>query len=364
MQYHQDHPMLDGENNTSIDHHNAQVFSSNTPPLTHEDQKSEEVRRDNKIPVTHASGGNGFDFQVPTPPFSGHFVDPFSQCPEPLSASSGASFPDFNSTVPSPTAGMPQMMEPEAWMANDRAYGMLPDHFPGPLDIISFDDTTPLQPPFGPNPFDKAPIDIDDALPQLRGGGDAASTSHQTQQNADGSQNCDDCFATCLNALHSLHAHSWKTPAATQGVLPFDVILTINREAVRGCHAMMNCTNCSTKSGRPVSTMLLGTVFGKVMSLYRAAVHNRLRPSNDAQLAFGAYTVLAEDKYLLETEILLFELKKVQRTITLFQAKCRDSGTDEDTNGVYEPQAAYLASQLSHIIDFLRSQKEHRAGNA
>lgn len=252
------------------------------------------------------------------------------------------------------------MLDSDAWMMDDPSYGTHLDLFPGPLDIISHDAMLSMQSPLEFNPYEKS--SLDDTLLQWRGNGMSGDTSQRIQDGTEGRQECGDCFAACLTALHSLHAHSWNTTAAERGFIPFDVILTINREAIRGCHAMMNCVNCSTKNGLPVSTMLLGTVFGKVMSLYRAAVNNRQKPTHETPLAFGAYTALAEDRYHLETEILLFELNKVQRIMGQFQKKCRDSNVDQDSNGVYEPQASYLASQLNVIVDFLQTQKEQSAG--
>lgn len=353
-QYDRDHMPLDMNNSASANPHFANVFDSTTPPMTHDDRISEALRRDNKGSITQAD-------QALTPPFSNHFAESFSQGPEPLSASTEASFQDLHPTVPSPSRIAQPLIGADTWMANDQSYGMLGDHIPGPLDLFAFNDTASLQSPFGADPFDRE--FFDDPFLQPQGGAKTESIPQQIHQGTDETHGCDDCFASCLTALHSLHSHSWNTPAASRGMIPFDVILTINREAVRGCQAMMNCANCSVKNGGPVSTMLLGTVFGKVMSLYRAAVQNRCRPANDAQLALGAYTVLDEDRYILETEILLFELKKVQRIVGQFQAKCQDNDAQKDTNGVYEPQATYLATQLSYIIDFLQSQKEHRLGD-
>lgn len=346
---------LDISNSASINPHFANVFDSTTPPTTHDDRISDALRRDNKGTITQAD-------QALTPPFSNHFAESFSHGAEPLSASTDASFLDLHSTAPSPSGILQPLIGADNWPTNDRSYGMFGDHVPGPLDLFAYNDTASFQSPFRTDPFEKDLFG--DPLLQSQGGAKTESIPQQIQQGTDERQDCEDCFALCLGALHSLHSHSWNTPAASRGVIPFDVILTINREAVRGCQAMMNCANCSMKNGGPVSTMLLGTVFGKVMSLYRAAVQNRCRPANDAQLALGAYTVLDEDRYILETEILLFELKKVQRIVGQFQAKCQDNDAQKDTNGVYEPQATYLATQLSYIIDFLQSQKEQRLGDS
>lgn len=110
-----------------------------------------------------------------------------------------------------------------------------------------------------------------------------------------------------------------------QGGPPFDIVLSINREAVIGCSAMLSCSKCVSKIGNGISTMLLATIFGKVMSLYRAACFFRFGGAPGmhatAQLAFGAYTLTGEDRQILEIEILLIELRKVEGLLKVFQEK-------------------------------------------
>ena len=356
FQQRQDRSTIDIANNTTGNQRNP--FMSHTPPLSTDDQKADALGADNKDGIAHIGKDSEFSHQYPSPPFNDPFADLPPHCNEPYSASSVATFPDLASTVPSPSIAMHQTIDPDTWTADDSAYDMPLLFGSGPLDIMSHEPTMSVQSSFGQNLLEKSSFDE-----MVQGNGGLENISHQTDGCTSGSQECDDCFATCLSALHALHAHSWKTPAAAFGLLPFDVILTINRTAVKGCQAMMHCTSCSSKNSGPVSTMLLGTVFGKVVSLYRAAVNNRQKPSNDAQLAFGSYTVLDEDRYCLETEILLFELNRVQRTLGQFHVKCRESDADKDSVGVYEPQAKYLAQELQVIVDFLQDQKTKRLHN-
>lgn len=108
--------------------------------------------------------------------------------------------------------------------------------------------------------------------------------------------------------------------------------------------------------------MMLATIFGKVMSLYRAACFLRFGPTNSmhatAQLAFGAYTVTGENRQLLEIEIFLLELKKVESILAIYTERFRDSqGEKDDETNVYNALTSYLDKNLYYIIDYLRMRK-------
>ncbi|CAK7231913.1 hypothetical protein SCUCBS95973_008083 [Sporothrix curviconia] len=73
------------------------------------------------------------------------------------------------------------------------------------------------------------------------------------------------CFTACLHALQALHNAS--TPATP----PFDVVLSLNRNAVEGCAVMLACSRCMSCSGTHTTAMLLATLLGKITSFYKTA---------------------------------------------------------------------------------------------
>ena len=97
------------------------------------------------------------------------------------------------------------------------------------------------------------------------------------------------------------------------------------------------------------------------MSLYRAACLLRFGSSTvssvSAQLAFGAYTVTGEDRQLLEVEILLLELRKVENILKTFQDKASGESDEKDEAGVYIALVSYLDKNLRYIFDFLQMHK-------
>ena len=189
------------------------------------------------------------------------------------------------------------------------------------------------------------------------------STNYKsTHSTPDVSQSCD-CFASCLIVLQNLHNHSPLLSSKQHGGPPFDIVLTINRDAIDCCSTMLECVTCIPKNGRSISTMILATVFGKVMSLYRAACSLRFGPSSSmhstTQLAFGAYTVTNENRELLEIEIFLLELRKVECILRVYSERFRDSQIEKnDESGVYNALTTYLNKNLQYIVEFLQMRRK------
>ncbi|MCJ1224884.1 hypothetical protein MMC12_001531 [Toensbergia leucococca] len=176
-----------------------------------------------------------------------------------------------------------------------------------------------------------------------------------------------DCFTVCLQALQSLHFHS----STQQGTLPFDVVLTINREAIEGCSAMLSCTKCLSKSGSSIWTMLLATLIGKVVSLYRSVSYSHTSPlespivraKSQGSVTFGAYRIASEDEKMLEMEILLIELRKVKKILDRYQGKFRIAQAEKDEMSVYGVLASHMAQNLHFLYEFLRVRKSGASQN-
>ena len=105
--------------------------------------------------------------------------------------------------------------------------------------------------------------------------------------------------------------------------------------------------------------MLVATVLGKIISLYRAAVNDRTRtPNSESHIVFGAYTVTDEDRVTVENEILLVEVKKVRKAIAMYQEKCLMQVPASDATSIYDPLASYLDENLAEIVFVLTQRKQ------
>ena len=367
------YPLLDDADRSLLDPNTGPLGGATSPLLQVNPGLSGPM-----IDTNASSGEDVFDSSdfLPTPPFhQGDFMDfmQISQQPNPFHFSTAPASPR-----PSPPDHLPSS---PPWTTKENPY--LRHHaFQSPLDMMPLNhaassSTTPRHPP--PQPSTAQPLPTNNHPPP--------PPSHPpTTRNGDraGPQTCD-CFAACLSVLQSLHNHSaLLSSTSPHGIPPFDIVLTINRDAMETCSTMLSCAHCVSKSGRSISTMMLATIFGKVMSLYRAACFLRFAPSGSnpsssssnnsssssssssttgmmhatAQLAFGAYTVTGENRQLLELEILLLELRKVESILGAYAERFRNQQKErDDETGVYDALTAYLDKNLHYIVDFLHMRK-------
>ena len=325
------HSMLDQHDHPFLNS-NKSAFHPSTPTLSQEDLNRRPSFMGNGFPTPQDEGLEAADL-FPTPPFDfGEALLQFS--PQPY-------FQDFDPTTPPSRTGAPQSLASPAWTVNENPYSIPSSDQPS-LDLMGFGTHSSSS-------HSTASPDV------------PSQDSAQPDQPDMGNRYTCDCFALCLQALQTLHNHSHLPAASQQGGLPFDVVLTINREAMVGCAAMLNCAKCVSKSGNSISTMLLATIFGKIISLYGAACYFRFGSSTSSQtavkLAFGAYTLTGEDRRLLEMEIILLELRKVESILTSYQERFRNAQAEKDETSVYNALTSYLDKNLRYIVNFLQVRK-------
>lgn len=327
------HTMLD-QHDHSVLHSNENMFSGSGPVVSPNSSRRHSVMENGGS----ATKEEGLDISelFHTTPFTEEFGESLLQfSPQPY-------FQDFSPATPSPHTSTSNALAGPAWTGHEGSYSALPS-FQLPADLVSFSQHSP-------------PSHSDPTQETLN----THDNGHMRPPDTASKYGCD-CFAVCLQALQTLHNHS-HLPASTQlGELPFDVVLTINREAMVGCAAMLDCAKCVSKSGSSISTMLLATIFGKIISLYGAACFLRFGPTTGSQtmvkLAFGAYTLTGEDRRLLEMEIILLELRKVESILTTYHERFRNAQAEVDETSVYNALTNYLDKNLHYILNFLQMRK-------
>jgi hypothetical protein len=172
------------------------------------------------------------------------------------------------------------------------------------------------------------------------------------------------CFNTCLQALQALHNNC----SAATSVPPFDVVLTVNRKAVDGCAMMLNCPICLSQSGSSITTMLLGTIIGKIMAIYQDASKNYFglttglgSQAQPLPVTFGTYRVAGDDGRWLEMEIIMRELKKLKVLFAKFQETTRTNEWEEAA-GMHSAVTNYLCQSLHLTFEVLNMQKNNAYG--
>lgn len=336
MPENQDHPM---------EHTNLKFYHDSS---SHEGSRRRHSGRDESGSATQA-GVDPADF-FPTPPFYDDFAesldgfDPHAYFHD-LGRAAAAASPSISNTS---HGSINQIWAPQE---NHECNYTLPYVLPSlqiPPDLMTIGHTA---------------LSSTDASPKMA----VPRANSQHPVDTAKSAGCD-CFAVCLQALQTLHNHSWLPNSAQPGALPFDVVLTINQVAMRECAKMLECDKCVSKIGSSISTMLLATIFGKIISLYGSACFFRFGASTTTgnnqgvvKLALGAYTLTGEDRRLLEMEIILLELRKVESILLSYQERFRGDASqpekNKDETGVYNALTHYLEKNLRCILDFLQARK-------
>ena len=156
------------------------------------------------------------------------------------------------------------------------------------------------------------------------------------------------CFTVCLQSLQALHNAS--SPASP----PFDLVLQLNRKAVEGCAAMLDCSRCMSRSGTHTTAMLLATVIGKITSFYKNASQSYFENGGTAGVSFGVYQVNGEDGRWLELEILARELRKLEEVYARFREVCSDLSDDPE---VSRAMIGYLNHNLGSTLEVVTHRK-------
>ncbi|KAL8747637.1 MAG: hypothetical protein Q9190_000529 [Brigantiaea leucoxantha] len=123
------------------------------------------------------------------------------------------------------------------------------------------------------------------------------------------------CSTTILETLHTLHKQS-NNPQN-----PFDVVLSINKQALGSLSAVLVCS-CARD---PTSVITLAAAVTKMISWYQYTIfpvpktmasHMPNLPSSP--ITIGAYRLNRADEDYVKTQVVLHELKKVELLIDKF----------------------------------------------
>ena len=185
-----------------------------------------------------------------------------------------------------------------------------------------------------------------------------------------------DCFASNLKSLETLRRYS--DPYSSQNTTPFDVALFISKQAITHCTEMLSCAYCTrTTSGDSNSTPMLifAGLMNDILSSYSAActAHFDLEAtdsspdshsSSSSQLTLGTYLVDGEDGRHLKLEILMIELRKVERLWMQFKDVCAQVRVGDGRKSLLEALVCYLGQTLRDTVDRLEARRGHNGNNS
>ncbi|KAA6406518.1 MAG: hypothetical protein FRX48_09683 [Lasallia pustulata] len=185
-----------------------------------------------------------------------------------------------------------------------------------------------------------------------------------------------DCFASNLKSLETLRRYS--DPYSSQNATPFDVALFISKQAITHCTEMLSCTYCTrTTSGDSNSTPMLifAGLMNDILNSYSAActAHFDLETtgsspdshsSSSSQLTLGTYLVDGEDGRHLKLEILMIELRKVERLWMQFKDVCAQVRVGDGRKSLLEALVCYLGQTLRDTVDRLEARRGHNGNSS
>ncbi|MCJ1479888.1 hypothetical protein MMC06_000042 [Schaereria dolodes] len=179
------------------------------------------------------------------------------------------------------------------------------------------------------------------------------------------------CFSSNLQSLQTLRRNS--SIPASQNATPFDIALSTSKEAISHCTAMLSCVHCMrTPAGDSSSTpvLVLAGLMDDILTSYSAACTAHFDAESDSlssmtsnefnsssQLTLGTYLVDGEDGRYLKLEILMIELRKVERLWVLFKEMCAQVKAEDAQKGLCEALVSYLAQTLQRTVKMLEARR-------
>ncbi|MCJ1372820.1 hypothetical protein MMC20_004045 [Loxospora ochrophaea] len=178
-----------------------------------------------------------------------------------------------------------------------------------------------------------------------------------------------DCFSTNLQSLQTLRRHSDNL--SSQSATPFDVALSISKHAIIYGTAMLNCPHCLSSSSRASNStplLILASLIDDILALYGTACINHFdlaadspssvsETSSSSQLTLGTYLVDGEDGKHLKLEILMIELRKVERLWMQYREACGQVRAEGAQKSLLDSSVGYLAQTLRRTMSMLEARR-------
>lgn len=139
------------------------------------------------------------------------------------------------------------------------------------------------------------------------------------------------CFNFCVQSFQDLHNVSG------QWALSLDAVLSLNRNAVESCKALLSCPMCTRRPGASTTVMFVATILSKVAGFLRTAVQMHLdgttggAPDNPSLHRDTPATARQEAGWL-EPETLAREMDRLREVCSRFRDVCADLPDDAEVN--------------------------------
>lgn len=167
-----------------------------------------------------------------------------------------------------------------------------------------------------------------------------------------------DCTKFAFDILQSLYSPPSSQPSfndfngTAEGLPTLDAVLSANKAAVESLSALLSCP-CSTS---PHFSTTITFSITKVLSWYQAIagvaqdivspVNTRMEVFTHTPILLGDFKLEAEDEETFRTQIILGELRKVEKLIDMFSECYCNASNDGIDSGVYASLESLLRTRV------------------
>jgi|SRR5690242_1223396 len=167
-----------------------------------------------------------------------------------------------------------------------------------------------------------------------------------------------DCTKFAFQILNSLYSPPSSQPAftdfngAADGLPTLDAVLSANKAAVESISALLGCP-CSAN---PHFSTTIAFSITKILSWYQAIagiaqdivspINTRMEAFTHTPILLGDFKLEAEDEETFRTQIILGELRKVEKLIDMFSACYCSASSDDIDLGVYTSLESLLRTRV------------------
>jgi hypothetical protein len=170
-----------------------------------------------------------------------------------------------------------------------------------------------------------------------------------------------DCTQFAFQILNTLYAPPSSQPSfsdfsgAADGLPTLDAVLSANKAAVDKLFALLNCS-CSAN---PHFSTTISFTIVKILSWYQAIaganhadiispINTRMEAFTHTPISLGAFKLELEDEETFRTQIILGELRKVEKLIDTFSERyCKNATMDTGIDsGVYSSLESLLRTRV------------------
>lgn len=120
----------------------------------------------------------------------------------------------------------------------------------------------------------------------------------------------------------------------------FDAAVAINRRAMECCSRMLSCRKYLSQPSSSTSTMLLGTIFDRIISFYKGALHSLFNFTTSSRIQSEILPRRCGSCWL-DIQTILRDLKNIEKLFVTCPETRKNCGSADDLTAQYKSRPAH-----------------------